>query len=325
MKLRRLFVLSIIAALGLQMQFSCLAVDCNNGELSKQEFSEVVRMFIGFSGKTPSELVKCMDELTLDQKILLNVAIMIYTEEMPDEYFNNAHLAISDSTVAFDRACAYAIHYGGNQRRAEDGSEYSEKMKAYFDQYCSRVLEMIREDINGNVYSDKFICLALEKMIMVEGLPLDRRHAYASDITSLMNICKRISIRRALYGSMPGLYRSEISTEMGRYYEDLINDSDSLIAHRALLWMVEHGHKELLPKYVRLSWELYSKYTERKDSTMDPCILINLEGILSEMIPASKMLISKEQQLEWLSRNLDQLQYCEADGTYMLKTRGQLH
>lgn len=318
MKLRRPFVLSVVAALGLQMQYSCLAVDCNNNELSKQELSEVVRMFIGFSGKTFSELVKCMDELTLDQKILLNVARKMYTDVMPEEYFDNGRLAKSDTPEAFDRAFTYAILHLGDQRRAEEGGEHSEKMKAYHDQYCSRVLEMIRKDINGNVYSDKFICLALENMIMVEGLPSERRHAYASDITSLMNKCKRISIRRALYGSMPGLYRSKSSMEMERYYKDLITDSDSLIAHRALLWMVEHGHKEWLPKYIRLSWELYTKYTEGKDCTMYPFVVINLEGILSEMIPASKMLITQEQQLEWLSRNMENLQYCEADGTYIL-------
>jgi hypothetical protein len=311
-------VLSVIAALGLQMQFSCLAVDCNNGQLSKQELSEVVRMFIGFSGKTPSELVQCMDELTLDRKILLNVAKMIYTEEMPDEYFDSSHFVISDATVAFDQAFNYAILHMGNQRRAEEGSEHSEKMIAYHGQYCSRVLEMIRQDINGNVYSDIFICLALENMIMVEGQPLDRRHAYARDIISLMKVCKRTPIRRALYGAMPGLYRPKNGMEMERYYEDLITDSDSMIAHRALLWMVGHGHKKWLPKYICSSWELYSNYTEKKDRTMAPFVDINLEGILSEMIPASKMLITKEQQLEWLSRNMEKLQYCEADGTYIL-------
>jgi hypothetical protein len=173
----------------------------------------------------------------------------------------------------------------------------------------------LKEHINSNLHSTAFISDALNVVQWLDISESEDARAYGV-LRESMRKTSEEQLRRGAYDALSLFKNHYFET-----FEDFAYDSDLNISQRSLYWLVSHGESNYLPGYVSQSWKLFNVKSASAKSNIAG--LRDLQLLLTELIPDSKSLFSKQSQLQWLESNLASLKWDKDKRIYRIEDRAK--
>lgn len=209
-------------------------------------------------------------------------------------------------------AIDYSLFWRRDSKKDPEKKRHEENKRDHYDQFADAVLEMVSEHIEKRTYSVAFLSDALNLSYWMWQSDENRQQSIKK-IDELIQAARNDNLRRALNGS---LFLMPNCNELVSIFKRLSSDNDTLIAQRSSWWLVTHGKKQYIAKYIRLSWVLYGKTAFRIDDRYMPIYRIDLQNLLGELVPASGNQITYDRQMEWLQKHLDDLKWDQSGRVY---------